>query len=263
MSLEEVLAFADEDGRPHPETGPVSGARLVKEMAAYRKLLARFGVEILAPSVVDGDTAQLFTRDPCFVVGSTLFLGQLRDAHRDGEVDALPPVCRSTPSLVDLRQEDATIEGGDVLVLDSGRKVLVGTSRHTNDAGFGLLSDALTARGIEVVRVPHRRLHLDCCIAPLPDGSALFHHRSLPAESVKVLKSVFKELTPLDRGEADRYLAANLLWLDRENVVSGVQAKKTNARLRTMGFTVHELDFTNVKRMWGSFRCVTCPIRRG
>lgn len=262
MTLEEVLAFAEEDGKPHPETGPVSAEKLVAELAAYRDLLAKFGVEMLAPTALEGHTAQHFTRDPCFVVGETLFLARPRDEHRENEVEGLPEECLEAPTVVDLRREGVTIEGGDVILHDEGRKVLVGTNRQTNEDGYRLLAASLKARGVEVTRIPHFRLHLDCCVAPLPDGSALYLPGSLPKSSVARLQKIFTEVIPLDRREAERYLSANILWLDRENVVSGIHAVKTNARLRSRGYKVHALDFTNVKHMWGSFRCVTCPILR-
>jgi N-dimethylarginine dimethylaminohydrolase len=110
--------------------------------------------------------------------------------------------------------------------------------------------------------VPHRALHLDCCLAPLPKGEALVAADTLPPETLSLLGAHFRKLIPLDRREAILHLAANLLWLDQTQVVSSVAARKTNHVLRSMGYEVHELDFTALTAMWGSFRCVTCPILR-
>jgi len=90
------------------------------------------------------------------------------------------------------------IEGGDVLVLGDGRRVLVGMNRHTNEEGFRKLTAALTGSGIEVIKIPHRALHLDCCLAPLPDRSALCAAVKLPDASVDTLKTCFVEMIPLD-----------------------------------------------------------------
>ena len=257
----------DRDGedlfRTHPEMGVVTGELVRKEMAAFLRLLARFKVEMVAPLPIENALCQLFTRDPSFAVGKTWFLGRLADEHRFCETLGLEAIRRRVPSPVILDGEGVQIEGGDVMVLDGGKLVLVGTHKKTNEAGFRLLADRLGPSGVEVVRVPHARLHLDCVLAPLPNGKALIRARGLPKQSQAVLKNHFKALVPLDRYEASRYLAANLLWLDPENVVSGTRTRHTNGLLKSMGYHVHALDFTNVKNMWGSFRCVTCPLKRG
>ena len=261
--LFEYLLIAEERGQKHPEAGPVSGVAVQQEIARFRELLMSRGVELLMPDPVANAMSQVFTRDPAFVIGQTMFIGSMFDDYRSVELDGLDRIRTRLPRAIDLRDEGVAVEGGDIMVLDRGRTVLIGTNTNTNDAGFNVLSAHLKKSGAKVVRVPHRSLHLDCCLAPLPDGSALIHGRGLSKQAFPVLKTVFKNLIPLDRTESERYLAANLLWLDPENVVSSNQAKKTNDRLRSLGYKVQSLNFSNVKRMWGSFRCVTCPIRRG
>jgi hypothetical protein len=143
-----------------------------------------------------------------------------------------------------------------VMVLQGGRLVLVGMNRHTNEAGFQNLSEHLTAAGANVVCVRHRALHLDCCLAPLPKGEALVAADHLRPETLSLLGAHFRELISLDRREAALHLAANLLWLDQTQVVSSVAVPKTNHVLRSMGYQVHELDFTALTAMWGSLGSV-------
>ena len=112
------------------------------------------------------------------------------------------------------------------------------------------------------MRVPHEALHLDCCLAPLPNGEALYAAAWLPKSSVTALARYFKRLIPLPREEATKHLAANILWLDRRTVISATKTKKTNAVLRGKGYDVIELDFSDLVRQWGSFRCAVCPIER-
>ena len=73
----------------HPETALNSSGQVAKEVSALRKLLRSFGVEIFAPDTVEGAYCQVFTRDPCFAIGKTLYLGVLADEHREGEVKGL------------------------------------------------------------------------------------------------------------------------------------------------------------------------------
>jgi N-dimethylarginine dimethylaminohydrolase len=134
--------------------------------------------------------------------------------------------------------------------------------RHTNKAGFDHLTLRLQGSGVEVVAVPHTALHLDCCFAPLPSGEALIAGDRLSDEGRQLLERRFC-LIELDSVEASLHLAANLLWLDQRRVVSGSAVQRTNELLRSKGYQVHELDFSQLVCMWGSFRCVTCPLVRG
>ena len=59
------------------------------------------------------------------------------------------------------------------------------------------------------------------------------------------------------------HLAANLLWLNDRHAISGAACRKTNALLRSKGYEVHEVDFSQLVCLWGSVRCVTCPLVRG
>lgn len=146
------------------------------------------------------------------------------------------------------------------MVLDSGRCVLVGINEHTEERGFRKLAEALA--GIETVPVPHETVHLDCCLAPLPNGDALYASALLPDSSVSKVAMHFSELTALDADEAASHLAANILWLDSQRVVCPVATKKTNALLREKGYEAIELDFSDLISQLGSFRCVVCPIER-
>lgn len=175
----------------HPESAESRRDRLVEQHARFRQLLADEGVGLVSPDTrgaasppdaADRAFCQVFTRDPCFVVGDTLFVAGLWDEWRHPETGGLSGIRRLAPNVTDLSGGGAHVEGGDVMVFDGGRRVLVGSHRHTNDAGFRRLSDALP--GAEVVRVPHRGLHLDCCLAPAagPPGAVL---RRPPAAGVR------------------------------------------------------------------------------
>lgn len=259
---EAVQFFGPDLMREHPETGAISKQAVVGQQSRFLELLARRGVELVFPLPVPDASSQVFTRDPSFVVGETLYLGVLRDAFRISEVHGLTPILDRADRVIDLEGPGVLIEGGDVLVLDGGRVVLVGTNRHTNDAGIHTLSAWLHQDGTRVVRVPHRALHLDCSLAPLPSGDALFVPSKLPERSVERVRPFFGKLIPVDRDEGTRNLAANLLWLDRENVVANRDARKTIKLLEALKYKVHPLEYANVVMMWGSFRCTTCPLLR-
>jgi N-dimethylarginine dimethylaminohydrolase len=246
----------------HPETGPIFRQRVIEQQAQFLRFLRFNGVEVLSPNPQAGAFCQVFTRDPCFAVGDTLFLGSLRDPYRHPGVAGLVDIGRTSSAVAALWGHGAMIEGGDVFVIDSGRTALVGMHRHTNEHGRCLLAAHPACREIEVVAVPHKALHLDCCFAPLPNGEALIARDRLCDQGLQQLEHRFR-LIDLDLAEATLHLAANLLWLDERRVLSGTSVRRTNELLRSRGYEVHELDFSQLVCMWGSFRCVTCPLVRG
>ncbi len=248
--------------KDHPESGPSFKDRIFKQQADFRRVLAEHGVSLLSPDTREDAFCQVFTRDPCFVVGDTLFVGSLRDAYRHPEIAGLAQLRGQVETVVDLSGDGARIEGGDVMVLDEGRWALVGMNRHTNEAGCGKLAAQLARSGVEVIRVPHRALHLDCCLAPLPNREAIYCAGKLPDTSVNVLRGCFERLIPLDRHEAELHLAANVFWINERQVVSNATTGQTNHLLRDKGYEVIELDFSQLVCLWGSFRCVVCPLER-
>lgn len=246
----------------HPESGPSVKDRIIAQHAVFRRVLADHGVSLLSPETRPEAFCQVFTRDACFVVGETLFVGSLRDSYRQPEIAGLAQLRRQVEAVVDLSGDGARIEGGDVVVLDRGQRVLVGTKRHTNQAGCEKLAARLARSGVEVIRVPHRALHLDCCLAPLPNRETICSTSRLPDDSLKVLRRCFERVIPLDHREAELHLAANLLWINERTVVSSVPAAQTNRLLRVKGYQVIELDFSQLVCLWGGFRCVACPLER-
>jgi N-dimethylarginine dimethylaminohydrolase len=264
LSIEAIQAAVGEGAlAEHPETGPVSGNRVREQIAEFRNLIDQFGVAVESPATQSGAFCQVFTRDPCFVIRDRLFVGALRDPYRHPEVAGLTPLRCQPASITELARPGATLEGGDVFVLRDAEVVLVGTNSHTNVGGIDWLVEQLGPVGIRVVPVPHCALHLDCCFAPLPNGRALFAPGKLPAASREIVRPFFTELRPLDPEEGERHLAANLFWLDPENVVSSRAAPATNELLRSFHVHVHARDFSDLVAMWGSVRCVTCPLQRG
>lgn len=157
--------------KDHPESGSSFKERIIELHARFRKVLAENGVTLLSPATQAEAFCQVFTRDPCFAIGDRLLVGSLRDKYRQAEIAGLSELRKQFAKVIHLSGDGATIEGGDVLVLGEGRRVLVGTNRHTNEEGFRKLGAALAGSGIEVIKVPHRALYLECCLAPLPDGA--------------------------------------------------------------------------------------------
>jgi len=252
----------------HQETGPVEREIIIEQIKRFHQILEARGVKLVHPTPIDRADDQVFTRDPCFVVGngnkSVLFVASMRDEYRLPEVKGIASVRDRIAKTIDPPGEGSVVEGGDVFQMNP-ELVLVGIGDTTNEAGYQHVKEVLSQNGIEVIAVPHKALHLDCCLAPLPDGSALYSKSRLPETSKDIIqcKANIREWHKLDPHEDKKYLASNMLWLDEKTVVSTTHVPKTNDFLRDKGFKVIEVEFDQMIHMWGSVRCCVCPLLRG
>lgn len=243
----------------HPEQGPVRKAVFIEQHAWFRQLLERAGVRLITPATQADALCQAFTRDPSFVIADTLFISRMHEKYRRLETPGLAEIRSQVARHVALDRGD--IEGGDVMVLREDL-VLVGTGDITTTEGVAALRSVLETQGVKVVRVPHHALHLDCCLAPLPNKKCLISEGRLPPAARGLLRPFFAELLPLPAEEDLRYLSANMLWLNPDEVVSTTHAPETNRVLRIMGYAVHEVQYSEVIRLWGSVRCTVSPMTR-
>lgn len=244
----------------HPEQGPVRKEVVIEQHARFRLLLQDKGVRLISPVTQPDAFCQVYTRDPSFVVGDTLYIARMSAKYRQPETAGLTELRRQVAREVVL--DRGVIEGGDVMVL-SDDLVLVGTGEITDAEGFAALKSHLEGSGRTVIRVRHTALHLDCCLAPLPNHKCLYSGSRLPGSSLDLLRPLFSELLPLDPIEARNHLAANMLWLNSEEVASTTDSPDTNRLLRGMGYAVHEVEYGEVIHRWGSVHCTVGPLVRG
>lgn len=258
---DQAILVSSEELRKHPEAGPICRDLFQRQQDSLRRLLNHAGVELIQPVSVEQAVCQVFTRDPAFVVGEELYAGRMRDEYRRDECTVGIAATFREAEFVTLT--NGVIEGGDILILDDSR-LLAGTGDITDAAGVECLRKSLRhcQQVVDVIQVPHQALHLDCCLAPLPNGKSLISCDRLPLESIEILQPHFIELIALDQQEALINLSANLLWLNPETVVSTNAAQRTNSLLRGMGFEVIELEFDQPVSLWGSVRCAVCPLVR-
>ncbi len=191
----------------------------------------------------------------------------------------------------------ASIEGGDVLVLDE-RTALVGCGERTSGAAVEMLAHRLFASaGIEQIIVAHFRrgraiMHLDTVFTMVDVNKFNFYPgvmrgmetfilrpdagNRLGVELAASLEAAIgtclrrDDLQIIASGEEEGIEYLREQWDDGHNtfalepgVVVGYQRnKETNARLRDAGVEVLELDASELCRGRGGSRCMTQPIHR-
>ena len=246
----------------------------------------------------------LFMRDNSAWINDGVVLGVLASPARRPESILLETVYRNHPRFGDLpvwygdRPDDhypASIEGGDVLVLDE-HTVLVGSGERTSPAAVEALARRLFAAGtVKRVVVAHFRrdravMHLDTVFTMVgtdvvnafpqvlddmdvyvlePGGTGLrvtsedglvpALRRLLPVDDITVVTTGGTAVTQIREQWDD---GNNTVAIEPGVVVAYARNTETNARLRDAGIEVLELDASELCRGRGGSRCMTQPVWR-
>ena len=159
-------------------------------------------------------------------------------------------------------------EAGDIVWLDS-RTLLIGNGYRTNPAGIAQMRDILRPHGVEVIAAPlpygpgpSACLHLMSLISVLDEKTALVDLPWLSVETVDLLKSRGYMLIEIDSSERET-LACNVLALGNGRLVAIQENRKTNRRLREVGFEVHTFPGSEICiNGSGGPTCLTRPLLR-
>ncbi|MFP8903115.1 dimethylarginine dimethylaminohydrolase family protein [Streptomyces atacamensis] len=225
-------------------------------------LLRDRGAEVVLLPPAPGCPAQHYPRDIAFAVDHVLLRARLNSEHRLPETDALTdPELGLRP--VDLTR--GTIEGGDVLLPDTGR-VLVGLSEETSPDGAAALQKALAQHGVDREVIPvHFNVkgivHLDDHLAVVAPGTALIHREVFTADQNRWFDAYFDDLLPVTDAEA-RAVQVNVLAIAPTTIVVAAGSDRIAAALTARGLEVLTVDYSEVTRIPGSLRCTTLPLLR-
>ena len=188
--------------------------------------------------------------DSVFVEDTAIVLDELAVVTRPGAVSRRPETASVAAALAPWRPlfhlgTPGTLDGGDVLVV--GRRIFVGRSLRSNEAGHGQLRDLLASRGYTVVPVPlHGCLHLKSAVTAVAADLLLVN----PAW---VDVTAFAGLGIIEVDPAEPH-AANALRID-DSVVFPSAFERTHRRLEGAGIGVVSVDVSELARAEGAVTC--------
>lgn len=251
---------------------------LQKALTDLEQVFLRYGVTVLRPDGV-ADCNQIFARDLGFVVDD-IFVRANIIPHREKELLGLASLLAQIPISKQLMfPKEVHIEGGDVIVHNKYIYVGFSTSPNyaklltarTNKAAVFALRKAFPNKKVkpfELIKsntVPHKNaLHLDCCFQLIGDSFAI----TCPEGFAKIedynwlvthfgTNNIF-EVSPVEMSK----MMCNVVSISPTVAVSNKSFTRLNTWLRQRGITVEEVDFNEIGKQGGLFRCVTLPLFR-
>ena len=204
----------------HLEREPIDLAVAVEQHDRYEAALREAGITVMRVPARDDLPDSVFVEDTAIVLDEIAVMTRPGAKKRREEVETVRELLAGHRPLASIA-EPATLDGGDVLVLD--QQVYVGLTARSSLSGVQQLRAVLSPLGYTVQGVPVGGcLHLKSAVTRAGK-------RLLVANPEWVDPRVFEgwDVLPVDATEPH---AANVLWLGSVTIVPEAFAR-TNARL--------------------------------
>lgn len=229
----------------------------MKQHTDFVEVLRDNGVDVMSLPAEEPFNEQVYTRDIGFCIGDTLFVSNMEDDIRKGETDIL----REWLKEQELTYKDVTvgtIEGGDVVVDD--RRVWIGLSKRTDEKAVQQIQQQLPDYEVIPVKIREDILHLDCVFNLVRDDLAILYPDAFQQADLDRFRKLFKTIEISE--EEQFYMGTNILSFAPDKLLSLPSNKRVNEALRKEGITVHEVNFSEIIKSGGSFRCCSLPLQR-
>ncbi len=244
----------------HPEDANFNPILLREQISAFQKVLHKDKITLLYINTIPNARYQLFTRDLGFVIGDTFYFSRMLNERRRIEYEGLEIIKKRLTKYQAI--ESGTIEGGDILI--NGSHIYVGLTGRTNRDGFESLKSLVEKQGYCCIPIPCRKniLHLDCRFNIISPDTALIYGDDILPEGRQNIKTHFKGNIISGPTTEQDTLGSNFLILSPNLAVVERRNQWTIETLGNQGYSVIPLDFSELIKLWGSFRCTTLPIYR-
>ena len=210
----------------------------------YERALEDAGSTVIRLATAPDMPDAVFIEDAAIVFDELAIVTRPGAESRRRETPAVADALRSHRPL-NFIDAPGTVDGGDVLVV--GRRVYVGRSGRTNDAGIARMRAILEPAGYDVAGVDVTGcLHLKSAVAAVGEGLLLINPQW-------VSRTVFTGCEFVDIDPAERS-AANALRI-RDVVIYPTSFPKTAERLTRRGVRLRMVDVSELAKAEGAVTC--------
>ncbi len=217
-----------------------------KQHQAYCGILEQLGLTLIRIETDDSLPDCCFTEDTAIVIGDSGIITNPGTPPRVAETVEIKKKLSAVKNIYQITPP-ATIDGGDVLKI--GKKIYIGNSTRTNDEGIKQVAEIINSKGYEVITVKiSNTLHLKSVCTYLGNGCVLI------AEGYFDI-NIFSDRDIIVVPKEEEY-SANCLVING-TVLIPKGYKVTKSLIETKGFTVIELDMTEIEKADGALTCLS------
>ncbi|HET9425074.1 MAG TPA: N(G),N(G)-dimethylarginine dimethylaminohydrolase [Gemmatimonadaceae bacterium] len=239
--------------RTHIGREAIDYARALAQHDAYRAALTALGASVTRLDDGDAFPDGVFVEDTALVLDEVAILMRPGAESRRGEVTGVAAALAAHRELVSI-EAPATIDGGDIVA--AGRRILVGRSARTNQAGIDALRALVAGFGysVEGVRM-HGCLHLKSGCTTLPDGRLLVNRAWIDTSDLDGFASVD---VPRDEPWGGDVAIVN------GTVMAADAYPRTIEVLKLEGYDVMPVDVSEFAKAEGGVTCLSLVfVNRG
>ena len=234
----------------HLSREPIDFPRAVAQHQSYCAALAALGLTVLRLPADPGYPDCCFVEDTAVVLDEVAVIASPGVASRRGETALIASTLAGYRPLVHL-ELPATLEGGDVLQV--GRRLFVGRTTRTSDAGIAALAAAVAPWGYQVVPVAVSGcLHLKSAVTAVDEQTLLANSALFDRTAVAGLRVL--EVAPEEPG------AANVLGV-RGSLLCHAGYPRTAERLVAAGYSVTPIDISEFLKAEAALTCKSLLLR--
>jgi dimethylargininase len=231
----------------HVKRVPIDYDRAREQHEQYRALLASLGCEVLSLPADAVFPDCVFIEDTAIVLDDRAVITRPGAESRRGEIDAVAASLEAYRSLVRITAP-ATVDGGDVLVLDD--RIYVGRSGRSNAAALEQLRH-LTGR--EVIGVDlHGALHLKTAITRVSQDTLVVNRAWVDVGPFADWKLI--DIDPEEPFGANAVLIGDV-------VIYPAAFPRTRARLEAHGIDVRTVNADELAKAEGGVTCCSLLVR--
>lgn len=249
-----------------------------KEMTDFLELLNKYNVEVLRPEN-NLNLNQVFARDLGFVIEDTFLISNIIE-NRSSEIPAIDHILAqiSTEKVLKINSK-AKIEGGDVTIFKD--HVFIGASNPTDFNKYKVARTNFEAVDFIKNNFPNKKvvgfelfksdndknentLHLDCCFQPVSNDLAIIAPDSFKNKSdVVYLEELIgkSNLFYISKDEKNN-MYSNIFSISPNVVISDSRFSRLNSWLQQKDILVEDINYSEISKMGGLFRCSTLPLIR-
>ena len=249
--------------------------RLQSQLSKLKKTLVKYGVKVHELDIVD--TNQIFARDLGFVIDDNFIVSSIIP-DREKELNGLRTLLNNIKNVIKL-PKSAHIEGGDVVVTKD--HVFIGyydksdyrnqITARTNKKAIKIIKDSIKKKEvipIELIKSSvtpsENALHLDCCFQPVSRNKAVICKEAFVNKIELNFMTTYygeKNIFNVTLDEMSK-LYCNFFSINENTVITDKRFKRLIDWFNNIGLNVEKLDFSEVSKLGGLFRCCTLPLYR-
>jgi dimethylargininase len=216
----------------------------------YVNAIRELGCEVIELPAEPDLPDSVFVEDTAFILSEVAVITRPGADSRKLEIDSIIQVLTPLVELLRVR-EPATIDGGDVLVLE--KRIYVGLSTRSNQQAIDQLNQMLNVYGYSVIGVDlDDCLHLKSAVTRVDDQTLLINKNW-------VNPNLFEnfDLIEIDLSEPN---AANCLPVG-DSIIFPTSFPRTCEKLEKRGYDVITVDVSELAKAEGAVTCCSLIIQ--